>query len=266
MANTVHYPSLASFEDVEIAAICDLDTNRLNATADKYQVAGRYSDYRKMIEEVAPDGVYASGTCRAVRRILADARSHSREPAEAWARGGSITMTDLISTEYEGFLDEIKQRLRAAQVRAMAAVNAELIAFYWWLGQRIVEEQERRQWGDQVLQRLARDLKAAFPDMGGFSQRNLYRMRAFYLTYRAEGEIVPQPVAQIPWGHNALLLEKLKDNPTPFWYAAKALENGWSRAVLEHQIETRLHERQGRRLPILTGRFPCRNRTWRNNS
>jgi predicted nuclease of restriction endonuclease-like (RecB) superfamily len=88
-------------------------------------------------------------------------------------------------------------------------------------------------------------LRKGFPELKGFSRRNLYRMRAFYLAYRDWSEFVPQVVAQIPWGHNTLLLEKLKEPALREWYARACIQHGWSRAILEAQIETRLHERQG---------------------
>lgn len=109
-----------------------------------------------------------------------------------------------------------------------------------------MSRQEAHGWGDSILLRLAKDLHAAFPGVSGFSRTNLYRMRAFFLAYREQGENVPQAVGQIPWGHNIALLEKVKTPSERDWYAHAAVENGWSRAVLEMQIESRLHERQGR--------------------
>ena len=91
---------------------------------------------------------------------------------------------------------------------------------------------------------IARDLKAEFPDMKGFSRSKLFEMRQFYLAYREGSSIVPQPVGQIPWGHNLLLLHKLKDPQQRLWYAEQTIENGWSRAVLTYQIETDLYARQ----------------------
>jgi predicted nuclease of restriction endonuclease-like (RecB) superfamily len=166
-------------------------------------------------------------------------------------------MNELLPAGYDAFLKDVKERLKAAQIRATVAVNTELITFYWWLGQRIVEEQTGQQWGDYVLKRLAHDLKIAFPDMNGFSRTNLYRIRAFYLAWREAGEFVPQAVGQIPWGQNVALVEKLKDPDTRLWYAQKTLEHGWGRTVLEHQIETRLHERQGKAITNFSSTLPA---------
>jgi predicted nuclease of restriction endonuclease-like (RecB) superfamily len=121
-----------------------------------------------------------------------------------------------------------------------------LIVLYWEIGRGIVERQEGAGWGDEVLERLSRDLKHEFPELKGFSRRNLYRMRAVYLAYRARSEFVPQAVAQIPWGHNLVLLEKVKDPDEREWYARQTFEHGWSRNVLVHQIETDLYHRQAR--------------------
>jgi predicted nuclease of restriction endonuclease-like (RecB) superfamily len=107
-----------------------------------------------------------------------------------------------------------------------------------------VERQERVRWGSAVLDRLSDDLNRAFPGVSGFSRRNLYRMRAFFLAYRETEDMVSQPVAQIPWGHNVVLLEQVKDAAQRRWYARQVIENGWSRAILTHQIETDLYGRQ----------------------
>lgn len=155
-------------------------------------------------------------------------------------------MSEIVPTGYGDLLGSLKERIKTAQIQAALAVNSELIRLYWEIGESVVREQEAHQWSDKVLTRLADDLQAAFPDMQGFSRTNVYRMRAFYRAYRNEGAIVPQAVGQLPWGHNAALIEKIKDNPTRLWYAEKTIQNGLSRPVLEHQIGTRLHERQGK--------------------
>ena len=145
---------------------------------------------------------------------------------------------------YPEFLRDLKGRIHARQTRAMLAVNQELIALYWEIGQQIVEQQETAGWGDAVITQLERDLKREMPDLEGFSRRNLYRMRTLYLAYREQGENVPQLVAQIPWGHNIVLLEKVKDPVEQKWYLEQTLEQGWSRNILIHQIESKLYARQ----------------------
>lgn len=171
---------------------------------------------------------------------------------------------ELEITGYNEFLADLKTRIRTAQIRAAVAVSRELIELYWQIGRDIVERQEKHGWGENVLNRLSEDLRKSFPGTEGFSRRNLYRMRALYRAYRVESLIVPQVVAQIPWGHNVILLEKVKDLKTRLWYAQKTQENGWSRAILEHQIETKLHERQGKAISNFAQTLPRPCPTSRN--
>ena len=147
--------------------------------------------------------------------------------------------------EYHDFVLNLKVRIQSAQTRAALAVNHELVLLYWNLGRELSEKMRLHGWGEKVIDRLAADLKTAFPAIAGFSRRNLYRMRAFYQAYPNESEFVTQAASQIPWFHNVEIFQKLKDNEARLWYAAKTVEHGWSRAVLVHQIESRLHERQG---------------------
>jgi predicted nuclease of restriction endonuclease-like (RecB) superfamily len=157
---------------------------------------------------------------------------------------------------YDLFLRDLKTRISQTQVRAALAVSRELVALYWQLGKDITEAQTQHAWGDKVLERIATDLKTAFPGVEGFSRRNLYRMRAFYTAYRELDEFVPQPVAQIPWGHNAVLLEKLKDSNQRLWYAQQTLQNGWSRSILELQIRSNLYARQGKAITNFADTLP----------
>ncbi|MBP9090202.1 DUF1016 family protein [bacterium] len=154
---------------------------------------------------------------------------------------------DLTKLEgYEPFLQKLKDRVRSVQLKAAVAVNTELIGLYWELGRSIVEQQEKSGWGEAVLEQLSNDLMTAFPGMKGFSRRNLYRIRGLYLAYKGESEFVPQAVAQIPWGHNIVILEKLKEPVERNWYTIQTLHYGWSRAILTHQIESGLYKRQGK--------------------
>lgn len=123
-------------------------------------------------------------------------------------------------------------------------VNHELVHLYWELGASILVKQERRGWGAGVIDQLSTDLRVAFPEMKGFSVRNLRYMRSFAETWD-RAEILQAPLAEIPWYHHLALLEKLKDRQTRLWYARGAVEHGWSRNVMVHQIETLLHLREG---------------------
>ncbi|MFZ9739446.1 MAG: PDDEXK nuclease domain-containing protein [Prochlorotrichaceae cyanobacterium] len=151
---------------------------------------------------------------------------------------------ELTAHDYEGFLKDLKTRIRQAQVKAALAVNQELILLYWQIGQDILQCQSEQGWGAKVIDRLSRDLKIEFPDMTGFSPRNLKYMRAFAEAY-PDLEIVHQLGAQIPWKHNCTIIDKVKNPNQRLWYIQKTIENGWSRNVLVHQIESNLHDRQG---------------------
>lgn len=165
-------------------------------------------------------------------------------------------MSDLLPSGYADFLTTLKAEIHAAQTHAAVAVNQELVHLYWRIGREIEARQQSEGWGANVINRLARDLKAAFPKMAGFSQRNLYYMRDFARAWPDEA-ILQQPVAKLPWGHNLRLLDKLTDPEARLWYARQAVVHGWSRAVLEMQIETRLIERQGQAVTNFARTLPA---------
>jgi predicted nuclease of restriction endonuclease-like (RecB) superfamily len=152
-----------------------------------------------------------------------------------------------LPSRYGAVLADLKARVRAAQVRAVLSVNRELIQLYWQIGREILRCQREEGWGAKVVERLAKDLRAEFPEMHGFSRANLLSMRAFSEAYPDES-IVQQLVGQLPWGHNVLLRAKIKDPEARLWYARQTLEHGWSRAVLTVQIETKAHARAGKAL------------------
>lgn len=156
---------------------------------------------------------------------------------------------------YSDWLAELKQRIHGAQQRATLAVNHELILLYWQIGRDILKRQAEQGWGAKVIERLAFDLRSAFPETKGFSRANLMYMRAFADAW-SNDEIVQQAVGQLPWGHNLVLLSKLKAPAERLAYAEAAVENGWSRNVLVMQIETRLLERQGAAVTNFEARLP----------
>jgi predicted nuclease of restriction endonuclease-like (RecB) superfamily len=161
-----------------------------------------------------------------------------------------------IPTDYAGWLAEIKGRVSAARQRAVLAANAELIGLYWQLGREILTRQAAQGWGSKVIERLARDLREAFPEMKGFSARNLMYMRDFAQAW-PDAEIVQQTAAQLPWFHNVVLVTRLKDDPTREWYARRAIAEGWSRVTLELNIRNRLHARQGQAVTNFDARLPA---------
>ena len=146
---------------------------------------------------------------------------------------------------YGELLAELKQRIQNAQLRTSLAVNRELVLLYWQIGREILMRQARESWGTKIIDRLAADLKSAFPEMKGFSPRNLKYMRAFAEAWPDE-PIVQQLVAQIPWGHNVRILDYVKDPFEREWYVRATVQYGWSRDILVHQIESGLYVRQGR--------------------
>jgi len=156
---------------------------------------------------------------------------------------------------YEDFLQDLKQRIRHAQIRAGLAVNRELVLLYWRIGRDILERQERSGWGAKVIERLAADLHREFPEMKGFSRTNLLYMRAFAEAWPEE-QFVQQVVGQIPWGHNVRILDAVKDPGEREWYARAAIQYGWSRNVLVLQIESGLYRRQGKALTNFTQTLP----------
>ena len=156
---------------------------------------------------------------------------------------------------YTDWLADIKSRVSAARQRAVLAANAELMRLYWQIGRDILERQASQGWGSKVIDRLASDLREAFPEMKGFSRANLMYMRAFAEAW-SEAEIVQQAVGQLPWGQNVLLLTRLKDPALRLRYAQQASNDGWSRTTLELQIKNRLHERQGQAITNFETRLP----------
>lgn len=156
---------------------------------------------------------------------------------------------------YADWLADLKTRIHTAQQRATLAVNRELVLLYWQIGRDILERQTKQGWGAKVIERLGHDLRTAFPDMKGFSRANLMYMRAFADAW-PDAEIVQQAVGQLPWGHNMVLLTKLKTPQTRLAYAQRAIQHGWSRNMLNIHIETQLIEREGKALTNFHDQLP----------
>lgn len=166
------------------------------------------------------------------------------------------TEDSLADPGYNDFLRDLKARIRTAQVKAALAVNRELVLLYWQIGKDILVRQQERGWGAKVIERLSHDLRLAFPEMKGFSRTNLLYMRAFAEAYPDQA-FVQQAAGQIPWFHNCTLLDKVKDREERVWYMQQTVEYGWSRAVLVHQIESRLYQRQGQALTNFAQTLPA---------
>ncbi|MDF1581758.1 MAG: PDDEXK nuclease domain-containing protein [Methyloprofundus sp.] len=145
---------------------------------------------------------------------------------------------------YAGFFVEIKEQIRKERLKAVISANSALVLMYWNIGKSILHRQNNEGWGAKVIDRLSVDLKDEFPEMSGFSARNLKYMRKFAENW-PDIAIVQEVLAQISWYHNLALLEKLKDDELRVWYARQSIENGWSRNILAIQIESKLHQRIG---------------------
>ena len=167
--------------------------------------------------------------------------------------------------EYKKFLVELKEKVKNSQLKAAIKVNYELLNLYWEVGKKITEKQKEYSWGDSFISNLSNDLKKEFPDMKGFSVQNLKNIRYWYLFY-AEYLIGLQPVSQlkkienkiksIPWGHNQRIMYKCKSVREAIFYVEKTIENGWSRTILEHQIDSKLYERLGSAISNFDSRLP----------
>lgn len=195
--------------------------------------------------------------------------------------GASLSV---LPDDYPSLLAEVKARVRSAQVRAAMAASAELLALHWDIGRMILDRQKREGWGAKVIDRLAADLQREFPGRQGFSPRNLKYMRAFAEAWPngiiAQPAVAPmsgdamvrtalaqmpetapsfvhQPGALLPWKHHCLLLDCLKKPEERLWYAAKAIENGWSRNILALQIASGLHRRQGKAITNFKKTLPA---------
>jgi len=144
--------------------------------------------------------------------------------------------------EYENFIIEIKKQIQISQTKAIIKVNQELIILYFNIGKIVSQKQEKLGWGAKVIDNLSSDIKVTFPGLGGFSSRNIKRMVRFYKEY----EKVPPVVSQIPWTHNSILIEKIKDINLRYWYMQKILENGWSKDILSLMIKSEVHKREGK--------------------
>lgn len=151
-------------------------------------------------------------------------------------------MSKLNADNYGQLLGEIKQHIRSAQYEALKAVNQKLIALYWDIGKSIVTRQQGETWGKSVVEQLAKDLQQEFPGISGFSARNIWNMRSFYLSYMSNEKLQPM-VAEISWTHNLVIMQKCKDDEMREFYIRMARKFGWTKNVLIHQIENQSYEK-----------------------
>jgi len=164
---------------------------------------------------------------------------------------------------YIEWLKSLKEKFKQFQLKAAVKVNTELLNFYWDLGKEIIEKQKETKWGSKFLERLSKDLMNEFPEVKGFSKRNLEQIRRWYLFWNDYIQIAQQPasqilnfITQIPWWHNVVIISKCQNPEQALFYVKKTIENGWSRNVLIHQIESNLYERTGKALTNFDSTLP----------
>ena len=161
--------------------------------------------------------------------------------------------------DYQQWLAELKQSFRQRQLKAAVAVNRELLEFYWQLGGEILDKQQNSQWGQGFLTQLSHDLMREFPDVKGFSKRNLEQIRRWYRFWSSDIEFAQQAATQflqIPWWHNVIIVSKAKSQEEALFYVRETLEFGWSRNVLVHQIDSGLWQRKGKALTNFSKTLP----------
>ena len=161
----------------------------------------------------------------------------------------------IIDKRYEHLISDLKERVTVSRHRAALSVNREMILLYHYIGQKILSSQEQHGWGSKVIDRLSRDLIHAFPDIKGFSPRNLKYMRKFAEEYH-DVTIVQQLAAQLPWGHNMMIMDKIEDYKTRCFYMERAIAQRWSRNVMVDQIEKQLHDREGKAITNFEDTLP----------
>ena len=167
-------------------------------------------------------------------------------------------MSRIVEENYKNFLTEIKQNFKNSQIKASVQVNSTLLEFYWYLGSKIVEQQKEYQWGSDFLLQLSKDLSEEFSQIKGFSKSNLQYIRRWYLFYKnAKVEQVVPLLVSIPWGHNLVIISKCQNSNEAFFYINKTTENGYSRAVLVHQIESDLYKRSSKAITNFDTKLPA---------
>jgi len=166
----------------------------------------------------------------------------------------------LKQNNYKQWLGELKQKFQQTQLKAAVQVNSSLLEFYWSLGKDIVEKQADAVWGSGFLKQLSHDLMLEFPDVKGFSKRNLEQIRRWYLFWTEQGAIAKQPAAQlmqIPWWHHVVIVSKCSTRVEALYYVQQTQANGWSRSVLTHQIESGLWQRDGKAINNFESTLPA---------
>ena len=171
----------------------------------------------------------------------------------------------VVDDEYKAWIENIKDRIKHSQIKASVKVNYELHDLYWDIGRDIVDKQKNAKWGESFLTTMSKDLQKTFPNMSGFSVQNLKSIRYWYKFYTfnenglqpvSQMELIEKLVKGIPWGHNQRIMYKCKNITEALFYVQKTMDNGWSRTVLEHQIDSGLYDRQGKAISNFQLKLP----------
>lgn len=162
---------------------------------------------------------------------------------------------NITASEYNKFFADLKERVTSSRYKAALSVNKELILLYHHIGSQILEAQSKQGWGAKIIDQLSRDFVSAFPEMKGFSTRNLKYMRKFAEEY-PDVEFVQEVLAQLTWYHNVTLLDKIPDKRVRLFYVKHAIEHGWSRNIMVMQMELSLHKRQGQAITNFKDKLP----------
>lgn len=169
-------------------------------------------------------------------------------------------MKEIDQPIYIEWVNEIKEKIQSAQIKASISVNQELLELYWNIGYSVSIKINKAKWGSSVVESLSKDLKLAFPTQKGFSRSNIFSMKKwveFYLDSEMDLQKVQQLVGRIPWGQNVVIISKSQTIDEAFFYCHKTLENNWSRSVLTHQIELGLYTRQGKAITNFKNTLPA---------
>ncbi len=150
------------------------------------------------------------------------------------------------SKEYSVWINELKSKIHAARTKVALTINSQLLELYWEIGKDITERQNQSSWGSKLIEQVADELKKEFPELKGFSRRNIYAMRQWYNFYSKKYPFVPQSVAQIPWGHNRLIISKVKNVEEAEFYCNETIKNNWDRDTLEIQLSNKLFLKKGK--------------------
>nr|WP_321454015.1 PDDEXK nuclease domain-containing protein [uncultured Carboxylicivirga sp.] len=167
-------------------------------------------------------------------------------------------MSDIENLEYKNWIRDVKSKIHHARNKVALTINSQLLELYWEIGKDISERQKVSDWGTKFIEKVAVDLKHEFPEIKGFSRRNLYAMRQWYEFYSQKYQFVPQCVAQLPWGHNRLIITKIKEVDVAEFYSIETVKNGWDRDALEIQITNRLYEKTGKAITNFSETLPAK--------